>query len=236
MTSSVSETVEYAPKRVKAAILRVLATSAHPKLEVPNLAHRYNMSVDDVKAIATMHGGIEQPSRMLRAAAVLEGKADEAVAPAPAPAPRPQQPDIPTPTGAKSPTSPVAASDLAGLLERAGRSTKKRTRDRGARLQQLVEQLKGDVDAEEKERREAERVAREKAAAAEKVARLERELAAARAALRGDKATPAAAASAEGPSAAEIRAWAKSADVACPATGRVPAAVREQYLAAQAAS
>lgn len=233
MSTSVSETVEHAPKRVKAAILRALAGAAHPKLEAPNLAHHFNMTIDDVNAIATMHGGIEQPARMLKAAAVLEGKADEEAPVAPAPAPPQPAPDVAAPTGARSTTA--TGSDLAGLLERASRSSKKRTRDRGARLQQLVEQLRVNVDAEEKERREAERVAREKAAAAEKVARLERELSEARAALRGgDKATTAAAASTEGPSAAEVRAWAKGAGVDCPATGRVPGTVRDQYLAAQA--
>jgi hypothetical protein len=73
--------------------------------------------------------------------------------------------------------------------------------------------------------------AAEKEAARRKVAELERQLAEAKAALRG-KPAPAPTGTAE---AKTVRAWAAANGIDCPTRGKVPAAVVDAYLAAVAA-
>jgi hypothetical protein len=74
----------------------------------------------------------------------------------------------------------------------------------------------------------------ERTAAAREVAELERRLAEARARLKtaGGRRITAGPASGTGPTAKEIRAWAKDNGIACNAKGHIPAHVREQYDAA----
>lgn len=75
----------------------------------------------------------------------------------------------------------------------------------------------------------------EKAAARQEVARLQQQLAAARARLRGNTATTgstAAVADDGQVNAAAVRAWAAAHDVPCPTRGRPPARVVQAYLAA----
>lgn len=84
----------------------------------------------------------------------------------------------------------------------------------------------------EERKRAAAREAAAKAKARAEVERLERELAEAKARLKGSTpATPKAkdATSSTTSAAARIRAWARDNGITCPAVGRVPAAVREQY-------
>lgn len=83
----------------------------------------------------------------------------------------------------------------------------------------------------EQEKREARRKAEEeKAAARAEVEKLEQQLAEARAKLRGGTTSArSSAAAADGPSAAQVRAWAAENDVECPAVGRVPNVVRQAY-------
>jgi hypothetical protein len=195
-----TETAEHTPRRVKAAILRALAGSAHPKLEAPNLAHRFNMTVEDVKAVAAAHGGIEQPTRLLKAAKVLE-QDGQPVAQAPVPDARRSGGQVQTPPAPPTyPQRPPEPGSLEQLLARADKSSKARTRNAAAKILGLVDGLRQVVEAEAAERREKARVAEERRAA-EAAAREEREraraevevlekkLAKAKAKLRGKKTT-----------------------------------------------
>lgn len=112
---------------------------------------------------------------------------------------------------------------IAALLEDARQSSKKRTRSKAERVALMVDDLRTTLATErEQEARESE--------ARKEIERLERQLAAARAKLKGGQAAATATA---GPAASEIRAWAAANGVACPAMGRVPADVREAFEAAQ---
>lgn len=112
--------------------------------------------------------------------------------------------------GERTVTDPIIT-----LLDRAdecGRAALSRKADR---VRDLLAEIRTGIDLAEHEER-AKREAREE------VERLSRELAEAKARLRG-------APTIDGPSAAAIREWAKANAVECPAMGRVPAAVREAY-------
>lgn len=126
----------------------------------------------------------------------------------------------------------------AEVLQRASESKKAATRRLGQKVTTLLADLNERLTAEERDR--AVKAAQERAAAqkAQRIAELEAELAK----LKGKAKKSATAKSttvkpaADGPDAKTIRAWAAENDVACPVTGRVPGAVREQYLAARAES
>lgn len=110
----------------------------------------------------------------------------------------------------------------ANLLSNGLASTRARTRKKAERARDLLHDLRVILNAEAEE---DERVAQ----ASAEVERLTRELAEARARLRGS-ATISVSGSV---TAAELRAWARENGVECPPMGRVPAAVREAYEAAE---
>jgi hypothetical protein len=108
------------------------------------------------------------------------------------------------------------------LLAEAAKHGKASIRRKGERIAEMLTELSETLRAE---REDAER----RSAALKEVNRLERQLAEARAKLKGrtildvDSSV----------SAAELRAWASRNGYECPARGRVPSAVREAYEAAQ---
>lgn len=121
-----------------------------------------------------------------------------------------------------------ATHPLTALLDEAEESSVARHRRKAERIRTLIAELRTDLECD-RERREAEERAREE------VAELEKALAEAKAALRQakgqGKVAPIAVGS--GVSAADLRAWAARNGIACPATGRVPAKVREAFENAQ---
>lgn len=117
------------------------------------------------------------------------------------------------------------------LIEEGKASSVARVRRAAEKAQAALDHLAAVID-ETREAEAAKRAAEaEKAAARRKVAELEAQLAAAKAALRG-KPAPTAAATGD---AKAIRAWAAANGVECPTRGKVPAAVVEAYRAAVAA-
>lgn len=112
---------------------------------------------------------------------------------------------------------------IAALMSAAQESTRAATRRKADRVSDLIADLRQIVAAEKAEDE------RRKEAAAE-VERLSRELAKAKARLRGGKSTTLTIASSV--SAADIRKWAAENGVECPPMGRIPGTVREQYEAA----
>lgn len=111
---------------------------------------------------------------------------------------------------------------IASLISEAQKSSRKRTRNKADRLSDLVGELRTILRAE-KEQEAAESEARAE------IERLERELAKAREKLRGGATSASVRTVRNGPPAAEVRAWAAKHNVACPAVGRVPAAVIEAF-------
>lgn len=117
----------------------------------------------------------------------------------------------------------VAQTDtdtLANLLDNGDASTRARTRKKAERARALLHELRVILNAEAEE---DERVTQ----AAAEVERLTRELAEAKARMRGTTTLTVGSSI----SAAELRAWARENGVECPPMGRVPAAVREAYEA-----
>jgi hypothetical protein len=112
---------------------------------------------------------------------------------------------------------------FAKLIANGVASTRARTRKKAERAGALIDELRDLLNAEcaEDERREKAR---------KDVERLERQLAEAKALLRGG---PVAIDVDGGVTAAELREWAKANGVECPDRGRVPAAVREAFDAAE---
>ena len=143
-------------------------------------------------------------------------------------------PTLPGPTGIPvttktAPTTPAVKDRTAQLLERAAGSGKATTRRLGEKIDGLLADLTSRLTDEE--RADAEKAARQAAEAkkAKRIAELEAELAA----LKGKKTPPKATAATPGQvDAKTIRSWATNNGVNCPAVGRIPAAVREQYEAA----
>lgn len=122
---------------------------------------------------------------------------------------------------------PTPKSDpIIATLDAADQSSRAATRRKAERVRSLLGELRAAMSAEIEE-------AERKSAAKAEIERLEKELAEARATFRGGSVTVAVAGSV---SAAELRAWARTKGVACPTTGRIPTAVREQYEAEVQAS
>lgn len=138
----------------------------------------------------------------------------------------------------------------ADLLLKAASSPRVRTQRLGAKISDLLVQLRDAVVQDAKAERAAaearaakdreKRLAREaKEKAQAEIRRLEQQLAAAKAKLRGTKprstTTTAPTGDSHGSDAKVIRSWARANGVECPDFGRVPADVREQYNEAQVA-
>lgn len=115
---------------------------------------------------------------------------------------------------------------LADVLAQADQSTRARTRNKAAKARSLIDELRTTLLAE---REEDER----RAEASKEIERLERELALAKAKLRGGSVSLAVSSAV---SASELRAWARHKGIACPGKGRVPRAVEEAYAAEQDAA
>jgi hypothetical protein len=178
------------------------------------------------------HHGFPSTDRMTRAIELLEKKRQEGNGiPVGDVAPR----VVPTPTYSATTTPgplPMPVSDL--IVKGRGHESKRiqaaaqRAHDALAKLRQLL-----DDDAKKTAARRADQA--RAAAARSEVDRLERELAAAKAKLRGDKppavkpATPSTAPS----EAAQVRAWAADQGIDCPRVGRIPRDVYDRFLEAQ---
>lgn len=119
------------------------------------------------------------------------------------------------------------------LIDEGKAHSSARVQRAATKAQVALEQLASLLDAtraEEKAKRAAEA---EKAKRLARIAELEQELAAEKAALGRKRAAAATVARGDttGPSAKQVRAWAAEHGVDCPATGRVPARVVDAYLA-----
>ena len=241
MTTKADLTIEQ-----RIALLRHLAEGK--SLEAVALILHCDRS--DVLDVASKHGYPDH-EKMAWAADVLEEKADAEARPAPhpdpaavirtagrtqtpaggastppsaGPAPRPQR----LPASAAGGATPHVDRIRVLIDEGKAHSTKK-IQAAAERAETAVRRLRELVDADRAREAERKRRAEERAKAEAEVRALEAQLAEARAKLR--PASPATAG--DGPSAAEVRAWARANNVDCPATGRVPRAVREAYDNAQ---
>ena len=215
-----------------------------PALKVTVLKHLLNdrdsgfiaaatgLTPDQVNDVKRDHGYPDK-DKMRWAVDILTKKTDE-IPPSPHPTPRPA---VATPPVTSAPAHPVdrpaatAAAEPLGhthLLDDAKSSSKARTRNLGAKITTLLEQLATALDEETKAKRAAAAKAREDAEKKQRIAQLEAELAA----LKGKTTTAKSAPAGDGPDAKTIRAWAADNDVACPAMGRLPTTVRDAYDAA----
>lgn len=119
---------------------------------------------------------------------------------------------------------PDSIDTIANLLTNGQQSSRARTRRKAERLRELVSDLRVVLNNEAQEDEQ-------RTQAAAEVKRLTRELADAKARLRGGSPTTL---DVDGSvTAADLRAWARENGVECPAMGRVPTAVREAYDEAQ---
>jgi Lsr2 len=116
--------------------------------------------------------------------------------------------------------------DVVGQLISEGlASTSKRVQKAASRAREAVDRLKTSLDSD-----------RASAEARAEVDRLQRELAEAKARLRGDKPQrvsrpPRSSSDADGPTAREVRQWAISNKIPCPVKGRIPTDVMDRYHA-----
>ena len=117
-----------------------------------------------------------------------------------------------------------AVDTIAALIEQGRKSDRARFRNKADRIASLVNELREALAADAEEAKQREQARKE-------VERLERQLAEAKARLRGGSASSAR--TTTGPSAAEIREWAAENGVECPARGRIPQAVTKAFEAAQ---
>lgn len=191
-----------------ADLLRDLTGHRYPKEHIGNVAMKHGLTVDELRDIATRYGYPER-DKMLWAL-------DEM--------------NKPRLVARTSPDPKETIIDR--LLDRADKSAKARTRKLAERTRALLTELQQIVDEETAAAAAAEAEAKRKAELQAEVDRLEAELAAKKAALRGH--TPAATKTktGSGGDAKAIRAWALEHGVDCPPRGRVPAAVAEAYHAA----
>jgi hypothetical protein len=202
---------------------------------------------DQVSEIATHHGYPKTES-MQRAIEILESKASEGSdltsRPMAAPAPRaetPRPPARPATTSPSSVTNPDARpigrpDEIRVLLNTAKGHPSKRIQSAANKVIDDIDKLKHLI-AEDQEKHAARREAEaERAAAKAEIERLEKQLRDAKAKLRPtktDSATRTTPAS-DGPTAADIRAWARENNIDVPARGVLPQTVKDAYAAAQA--
>lgn len=119
---------------------------------------------------------------------------------------------------------PTSTDTIANLIDNGKQSTRPRTRRRAERLADLVHDLRVVLNAEAQEDEQ-------RTQARAEVERLTRELAEAKARLRGG--SPTTLDVDQSVTAADLRQWARENDVQCPAKGRVPHEVKAAYDAAQ---
>ncbi|MEE6273496.1 histone-like nucleoid-structuring protein Lsr2 [Georgenia sp. MJ206] len=187
-----------------------------------------------VEELAAMHGW---PDRRRLDAAIDElarAASTSDMEPRRAPAPRPVPPRAPTPaaaapTPAPATTTATAGDGPSGLIQRGKKSPAKRIQNAARRVEEALATLDG-LLAEDAKKRKAEAAAKaEEAKLRSEVQRLERELAAKKAALK--PARPTSSAATAGVEAKAVRAWAAENGIECPAVGRVPRRVLDAYTA-----
>jgi hypothetical protein len=188
---------------------------------------------DQVLDIASHHGYPDK-EKLAWAVDVLEKKLDDEQAELPdrtsevrreerAVAPRPAA--VPTPTA-----SPAATGALEDLIATGKDHESKRIQSAANKVLDDLDRLRTLIREDAKKHAARRKAEREKAEARAEVERLKAQLAEAQAKLRGGSApgkkttTPT-----DGPTAADVRAWATNNGVDCPAVGRVPATVRAAY-------
>lgn len=216
------------------ALLKHLVNGKTPEV----VATILNITRDQVVDVARHHGHPDV-DKMEWAVDILVKKATEAeTAAIPAGTPPRMAPARPTPTPAPTPAVAAAApltkpDEIRILLNTAKSHPSKRIQTAADRVFDQLDKLRALIRDDEEKNAEKRRQAAEREKARAEVKRLEEELRAARAKLRGTDAGPSTTDSDDdSPSARQIRAWANENEVDCPATGRVPAAVREAYDAA----
>lgn len=200
--------------------LEVLRLLAIDNYTLRDTATETGLSYTAVADIAE-HYGYPETDKMLAAFQRLQDTIDTPEHHTPSP-PRPVPTPPPAPSAAPTPVAATAAKDDtdAALLAQAKSSTKARTRALGEKITTLLDQLRAVLEEETRV-----------AANAARIAQLEAELAA----LKGKPAPTTVKSSGtapDGPDSKTIRAWAVANGVTCPAVGRVPATVRDAYLAA----
>lgn len=196
---------------------------------------------DDVFELARNHGYPDK-DKLAWAADILEKKLDEADAipehPDPASVIRGQQKGAPQtpPAGASTPSAggPTSPDEIRALINTGKGHPSKRIQSAADRVIDAVDRLKALIAEDHAKNAEKRRAAAEKEQARAEVARLKEQLRKAQAKLRGNRAPAKKVTSSdrpgdEGPTAAEIRAWAVDNDIDCPHVGRVPQRVREAY-------
>jgi hypothetical protein len=135
-----------------------------------------------------------------------------------------------TPAASEHESDPTTARGL--ILGKAKQSPKRTTRQLAARIEVLLADLTQRIDAEAAAAKAAAAGDLQKEHARAQIAKLEAELAAAKAVLKGKLL---AAASAHEPTAKVIRAWAAEHGLPCSTRGRADRNVRDAYLAAHSA-
>jgi hypothetical protein len=221
----------------KLTIVKLLAAGRDKGFVAAAVGH----DVDTVVRAAAGHGYPDR-AKLAWAADILQQQIDDdARAAVPSSTVRPIVPrpagsaDVPARTARPAVTSEQGA-DIRSWIARGLKSETARVRRLAQKAADAVDALDSALTEDEATRRAAAAQAAEKARARQEVERLERELAAAKALLRGDR--PAAGGAVTPPAAAvagveskAVRAWAAQAGVECPKAGRVPRAVVEAYLA-----
>lgn len=193
---------------LQVALLLDLAAFKHPREAIGDVAMKHGLTYDRARDLVADHG-YPDPAAMRTAAAILNSK----------------PPALSTVTA-----EPDAVEQL---LRKAEKSTKQRTRKMAEKARILLAELNQAVTAEEREAKARKAAEEERAWLQAEVDKLEKQLAEKKAALRGKPTT-----TAPKPSTSDnqtIRAWAAAAGIDCPARGRIPANVREQYDAATTA-
>ena len=186
------------PAEEKARLLEDLARSFETNMVQAckdALCDYYGLMERELQELITKHG-YPRPDSMRKAAAILRGQKMT------------QTTTLPTP----APVAAPAAHPILKLLHDGRTSTLKPIRTLAAKIEADLERLTDMVEAD-----------RENAKARAEVERLEQQLAAAKAKLKGGP-KPAA-----GPPPSVVREWAKANGVPCPERGRVPAEVVEAY-------
>lgn len=215
------------------ALLKHLVNDKTPEA----VATILNITRDQVVEVARHHGYPEK-QKMEWAIDILVEKATNAeTAAIPAGTTVRVAPAKPTPAAPASAPAAVASltkpDEIRILLNTAKGHPSKRIQTAADRVFDQLDKLRALIREDEEKNAEKRRQAAEREKARAEVKRLEEELRAARAKLRGKDAEPSTTDSDDdSPSARQIRAWANENEVDCPATGRVPAAVREAYDAA----
>lgn len=215
------------------ALLKHLVNDKTPEA----VATILNITRDQVVDVARHHGYPDK-AKMDWAVDILVKKATEAeteTIPAGTPPPRiaPPRPAVATPPAAATAAPLTKPDEIRILLNTAKGHPSKRIQTAADRVFDQLDKLRALIRDDEEKNAEKRRQAAEREQARAEVKRLEEELRAARAKLRGKDADPSSSDSDDdSPSARQIRVWATENDVDCPATGRVPAAVREAYDAA----